>query len=148
MKLNEDMAITAEPWQQFLLALQAIIGTGAVFLAYTKDEYEGNSGRFLGFKRFGAGGECEYVLAPEDTYVRVKSHMHSAGKDLIEKPMSIYRDLCEHGIAKGYIGQTNGRNTRNRYLKRVKLHGHQVEMLVIDADSMERYIESIREESK
>ena len=148
MKLNEDMAIIAEPWQQFLFALQAIIGTGAVFLAYTKEEYEGNSGKFLGFKRLGAGGECEYVLVPEKTFAHVKSHMYSAGKTLIDKPMGIYRELCEHGIAKGYTGQANGRSTRNRYLKRIKLHGHLVEMLVIDADSMEQYIETMRGDAR
>ena len=36
----------------------------------------------------------------------------------------------------------------NRYLKRIKLHGHLVEMLVIDADSMEQYIETMRGDAR
>lgn len=148
MKQNEEMAIVAEPWQQFLLVLQNSIGTGRVFLANTKEEYEGNSGKFLGYKRLGKDGDCEYVFSPEETYAHVKAQLQSAEKKLIAKPLSIYHELCEHGIAKGYVEQANGRKTRSRYLKRIKLHGHQVEMLVISADAMEECITSIREGAK
>ena len=144
IKQNEDMAITAEPWQQFILVLQAGIGTGGFLLAYTKEEYEGNSGKFSGYKRLGKMGDIEYVLAPESTYAYVKGQMLSSEKKLVAKPMEIYRDLCAHEIAQGYNEQANGKSTRNRYLKRVKLHGHQVEMLVMSADAMERCIAELR----
>ena len=106
--------------------------------------YEGNSGKFSGYKRLGKMGDIEYVLAPESTYAYVKGQMLSSEKKLVAKPMEIYRDLCAHEIAQGYNEQANGKSTRNRYLKRVKLHGHQVEMLVMSADAMERCIAELR----
>lgn len=121
MKENEDMAIVAAPWQQFIVALQTGIGTGGIVLAYNKEEYEDNAGKFLGYKRRGKDGECEYVFVPETAFAYVRSHIQSTGKELVDKPTAIYRDLCENGIARGYKTQANGKNTRNRYLKRIML---------------------------
>lgn len=144
IKQNEDMAISSEPWQQFILTLQSSIGTGSFPIADTKEIYESHNGKFFGFKRCVKNEEMEYVLSPENTYTHVRTKMQEIEKQLVIKEMALYRDLCERGIAKGYVDQANGKKNRNRYLKRVMLHGHQVEMLIISVEAMEKAIEDIR----
>lgn len=146
LKANEDLAISSEPWQQFILFLQKGIGTGAGHLAGSKSEYESGSGKYIGFSRRARDGKMEYVLSPEATYAFVKLLMQNVDKKLIATPMSIFHDLYEHGISKGYANQSDGNKKRNRYLKRVMLHNHLVEMLIIVSEEMENAVKNLSEE--
>ena len=130
---NQEMAIQAEPWQQFLIALQKAISTGNAKLAYTKEEFEKNGKNYVGYHR----GD-EYVLTPDKVMALIKRQMWESGKGLVAEPITIYKEIFEHHISLGYDNQKDGRGrTRKRYLKRTKLNGHLVEMLVIPIESLE-----------
>lgn len=146
LRNNEDLAISSEPWKQFILFLQKGIGTGAGHLAGSKSEYESGTGKYIGFSRLSRDGKMEYVLSPEATYSFVKLLMQNVDKKLVATPMSIFHDLYEQGISKGYANQSCGKQKRNRYLKRVMLHNHLVEMLIISAEEMENAVKTILEE--
>lgn len=147
MKRNEEMAIVAEPWQQFLLTLQQGIAMNSIILAADKTEYESTGTKYLGFKRFEKGEE-EYVLPPSQIFIEVKRRLQEIGKDLVANDTAIFRELFMRSLALGYTNQDGRGSTRNRYLKRIKLHGHLVEMLVIPVEKMEREVEKIMTEGK
>lgn len=146
IKRNSEAAMISEPWQQFLLTLHQAIGTGSARITCTKADFESNDIKnCVGYKR-----DNEYVLEPTRVMSLVRRQMLESGKTLVSESNAIFKELFEHNISLGYDNQKDGRgNTRNRYLKRVKINNHLVEMLVISIDAMECFVTNLlREEEK
>ncbi|MBE8954920.1 MAG: hypothetical protein SR2Q5_04510 [Quinella sp. 2Q5] len=135
----------AEPWQQFLLTLQPLIATGAAPIAKEKDEFERNGNRYIGFQRIDKG-DAEYVLAVDKVVSVIRHQLLDSGRELVSDSTTIFKELLVHGVSKGYENKDGNGGTRKRYLKRVKLNGHLVEMLVLSRAAMERAIEKFLEE--
>lgn len=145
MLRNQSAAIVAEPWQQFLIILQQAIATSTILFAVSKDEFEQNGGRYAGFQRIDKD-DAEYVLAPDKVISTVRHLLTDSGRELVSDSTTIFKELMTHGISKGYENKDGNGGTRKRYLKRVKLNDHLVEMLVISKDAIERAIEKFLEE--
>ena len=143
---NQAAAIVAEPWQQFLMSLQQLIATGATPIALNKDEFEHSGGvRYIGFQRIDRG-DVEYVLSPEKAIAVIRRQMMESGKELVSDSTTIFKELLANGVSKGYENKDGNGGTRKRYLKRVKLNDHLVEMLVLSKSAMEKAIEGFLEE--
>ena len=136
LKNQNDVRIL-EPYQQFLMTLQQAIATGTLLIATTKEEFEKDGNRYVGFSR-PAEGDMEYVLNPYKTLNFVRRYLFDAGKELVSDATTIWKELFEHGISKGYVS-----GTRNRYFKRIKLHDNQAEMLVLSKMAFEKAIEKL-----
>lgn len=139
---NQNDVRTLEPYQQFLITLQQAIATGTVLVAHTKEEFEKDGNRYVGFSRPDKG-DIEYVLNPDKTLSFVRKHLLDIGKDLVSDSVTIWKELFERGISKGYINRDGNGGTRNRYFKRIKLHDNQAEMLVISKMVFEKAIEKL-----
>ena len=142
---NQTAATVAEPWQQFLVTLQQAIATSTALIAVTKDEFEQNGGKYVGFQRLDKDG-AEYVLSPDKVVATARHLLVDSGRELVSDSTTIFKELLNHGISKGYENKDGNGGTRKRYLKRVKLNDHLVEMLVLSKDAMERAIEKFLEE--
>ena len=142
---NQTAATVAEPWQQFLIILQQAIATGTALIAVNKDEFEQNGGKYVGFQRLDKD-DAEYVLSPDKVISTVRHLLTDSGRELVSDSTMIFKELLAHGVSKGYENKDGNGGTRKRYLKRVKLNDHLVEMLVISKDAMERAIEKFWEE--
>ena len=142
---NQTAATVAEPWQQFLVTLQQAIATSTALIAVTKDEFEQNGGKYVGFQRLDKDG-AEYVLSPDKVVATARHLLADSGRELVSDSTTIFKELLNHGISKGYENKDGNGGTRKRYLKRVKLNDHLVEMLVLSKDAMERAIEKFLEE--
>lgn len=140
MLRNQSAATVAEPWQQFLVTLQQAIATGTALISVSKDEFEENGGKYVGFQRFDKGG-AEYVLSPDKVISTARHLLTDSGRELVSDSTTIFKELLAHGVSKGYENKDGNGGTRKRYLKRVKLNGHLVEMLILSKDAMERAIE-------
>lgn len=145
MMKNQIAATVAEPYQQFLVTLQQAIATGSAQIAVSKDEFEKNGSHYIGFRRIDKG-DSEYVLAPDKVFSLVKHQLIDSGKELVSDATPIFKELFEHGISKGYDNKDGKGGVRNRYLKRVKLNGHQPEMLVVSVSAMEKCISDFLKE--
>lgn len=145
MLRNQSAAIVAEPWQQFLIILQQAIATSTILIAVSKEEFEQNGGRYAGFQKADKDG-VEYVLSPDKVVATVRHLIMDSGRELVSDSTTIFKELLAYGISKGYENKDGNGGTRKRYLKRVKLNGHLVEMLVLSKDAMERAIEKFLEE--
>ena len=128
-----------------MITLQQAIATGSAQIAINKEEFERNGSHYLGFHRVDKG-DSEYVLAPDKVFSLVKHQLIDSGKDLVSDATPIFKELFEHRISKGYENQSSKNGTRTRYLKRVKLNGHQPEVLVISIAAMEKFIEDFLKE--
>ena len=146
MLKNQMVATVAEPWQQFLITFQQAIATGTTLIAVSKEEFEQNGGRYVGFQRTDKDGDIEYILSPDKLMSTVRHQMLDSGRALVSDSTTIFRELLEHDISKGYNNKDGNGGTRKRYLKRVKLNGHLVEMLILSKDAIERTIEKFLEE--
>ena len=146
MLKNQMVATVAEPWQQFLITFQQAIATGTTLIAVSKEEFEQNGGRYVGFQRTDKDGDIEYILSPDKLMSTVRHQMLGSGRALVSDSTTIFRELLEHDISKGYNNKDGNGGTRKRYLKRVKLNGHLVEMLILSKDAIERTIEKFLEE--
>lgn len=144
MSENEEMVTTAEPWQLFILTLQRGIATGAILLANEKKEYETAGGKFIGYEHQD-NDSTEYVLDSTRVFSFVKHQLQELGKDFVTEPSNIFKDLFKNKISSGYSNKDGSGHIRQRYLKRVRLHGHQVEMLVISKEKMEKVIVELEE---
>ena len=142
---NQTSATVAEPWQQFLVTLQQAIATSTALIAVNKDEFEQNGGKYVGFQRLEKDG-AEYVLSPDKVVATARHLLVDSGRELVSDSTTIFKELLNHGISKGYENKDGNGGTRKRYLKRVKLNGHLVEMLVLSKDGMEKAIEQFLEE--
>ena len=142
---NQTAATVAEPWQQFLVTLQQAIATSTALIAVNKDEFEQNGGKYVGFQRFDKDG-AEYVLSPDKVISNARHLLADSGRELVSDSTTIFKELLAHGISKGYENKDGNGGTRKRYLKRVKLNGHLVEMLILSKDAMEKAIEQFLEE--
>lgn len=142
IKRNAEAAMISEPWQQFLLTLHQAIGTGSARMAHTKEDFADNGNgikNYIGYKR-----DNEYVFEPTRVMSLVRRQILESGKELVADSTAIFKDLFENNISRGYGNQKDGRgSTRNRYLKRVKINGNMVEMLVISIDEMECFVNKI-----
>ena len=145
MLRNQTAATVAEPWQQFLVTLQQAIATSTALIAVNKDEFEQNGGKYVGFQRLDKDG-AEYVLSPDKVVATARHLLADSGRELVSDSTTIFKELLNHGISKGYENKDGNGGTRKRYLKRVKLNDHLVEMLVLSKDAMERAIEKFLEE--
>ena len=145
MLRNQTAATVAEPWQQFLLTLQQAIATGTALIAVNKDEFESNGGRYIGFQRIDKS-EVEYILSPDKAIAIIRHQIMDSGRELVSDSTAIFKELLTHGVSKGYENKNGNGGTRKRYLKRVKLNEHLVEMLVLSKNAMERAIEKFLEE--
>lgn len=76
----------------------------------------------------------------------VKHQLIDSGKDLVSDATPIFKELFEKGISKGYDNKDGKGGVRKRYLKRVKLNGHQPEVLVISIAAMEKTISDFLKE--
>lgn len=77
----------------------------------------------------------------------VRRQLLDSGQELIAESTAIFKELREHGISKGYDNQQDGKgNVRKRYLKRIKINGHLIEMLVISVVAMKNAIEDYLKE--
>ncbi len=84
---------------------------------------------------------------PPDKVISNARHLLAdSGRELVSDSTTIFKELLNHGISKGYENKDGNGGTRKRYLKRVKLNDHLVEMLVISKEAMERTIEKFLEE--
>ena len=142
---NQIAATVAEPYHQFLITLQQAIATGSAQIAINKDEFEKNGSHYIGFHRVDKG-DSEYVLAPDKVFSLVKHQLIDSGKDLVSDATPIFKELFEHRISKGYDNKDGKGGVRKRYLKRVKLNGHQPEVLVISVAAMEKTISDFLKE--
>ncbi|MBR4152006.1 MAG: hypothetical protein IKT98_03530 [Selenomonadaceae bacterium] len=145
MLRNQSAATEAEPWQQFLVTLQQAIATGTTLIAVNKDEFEQNGGRYAGFQRIDKG-DAEYVLSPDKVISIARHLLTDSGRELVSDSTTIFKELLNHGVSKGYENKDGNGGTRKRYLKRVKLNGHLVEMLVLSKDALEKAIEKFLQE--
>lgn len=145
MLRNQAAATVAEPWQQFLLTLQPLIATGAASIAKEKDEFERNGNRYIGFQRIDKG-DAEYVLAVDKVVSVIRHQLLDSGREIVSDSTTIFKELLAHGVSKGYENKDGNGGTRKRCLKRVKLNGHLVEMLVLSKAAIERAIEKFLEE--
>ena len=145
MLRNQTAATVAEPWQQFLVTLQQLIATGSALIAVTKEEFEQNGGRYIGFQRADKDG-AEYILSPDKSVGMIRRQLSDLGHELVSDSTPIFKELLAHGISKGYENKDGNGGTRKRYLKRVKLNDHLVEMLVLSKEAMEKAIAKFLEE--
>ena len=144
MERNEEMATNLEPWQIFIEALQSAIGTGRVALAEDRREFLNNPKHFHGFKQVSAGShEVEYVLLPNEIMPLLHKQISDSGKVITISSSKLFRELFEHGISLGYHNQADGKRSRNRPLKKMKLNDHWVELLVIPANYLEDAVNRI-----
>lgn len=144
MLRNQAMATTAEPWQLFIITLQKLIATGEILIAVDKNEFEQNGKSYTGFQR-SKKDDVEYILKSDTIFSIIKNKLDKE-RELVSDSNTIFKELLKHGISRGYDNQDGNGGTRKRYLKRVKLNGHNVEMLAISRDSMERAIKEFLEE--
>lgn len=134
MLRNQTAATVAEPWQQFLIIMQQAIATSTILIAVSKEEFEQNGGRYTGFQK------TDKVIST------VRYLLTDSGRELDSDSTTIFKELLNHGVSKGYEKKDGNGGTRKRYLKRVKLNGHLVEMFVLSKDAMEKAIEKFLEE--
>ena len=128
MLRNQTAATVAEPWQQFLVTLQQAIATSTALIAVNKDEFEQfeqNGGKYVGFQRLDKDG-AEYVLSPDKVVATARHLLADSGRELVSDSTTIFKELLNHGISKGYENKDGNSGTRKRYLKRVKLNDHLV----------------------
>ena len=145
MLRNQTAATVAEPWQQFLVTLQQAIATSTALIAVNKDEFEQNGGRYIGFQRLDKDS-AEYVLSPDKSVAIIRHQLSDSGHELVSDSTTIFKELLANGISKGYENKDGNDGTRKHYLKRVKLNGHLVEMLVLSKNAMEKAIDKFLEE--
>ena len=143
--INQNNAKVVEPYQQFLMTLQQAIATGTVLVATCKDDFEKDGNRFVGFYRQDKG-DIEYVLNPDKALSFVRRHLLDTGKELVSDSSTIWKELFEHGISKGYSNKDGNGGMRNRYFKRMKIHDSQAEMLVLSKSALEKTLENLLKE--
>ena len=139
---NQDLATIVEPWQQFLTMLHRCIATGELHLARDKSEFERATATYIGYKRTENNDE-QIVLSPDKIFAMIKHKLQESGKTFITDPTHIFRELFERGISYGYQNQNDRNGGRNRYLKRIKVNGRQIEMLIISVYKLDMVIEEI-----
>lgn len=127
---NQTAATVAEPWQQFLVTLQQAIATSTALIAVNKNKFEQNGGKYVGFQRLDKDG-AEYVLSSDKVVATARHLLADSGRELVSDSTTIFKELLNHGISKGYENKDGNGGTRKRYLKRVKINNPLVEMLVL-----------------
>lgn len=141
MRQNDELVNELEPWQQFLTTLQRTIADGNIIIASNKAKYEDNGKSYIGYD---SDDHSQYIISPSKIMHFVESKLRKVGKTF--NKTQILKKLYEEGISKGYIHKDERGGERTRYLQRIQLNGHLVEMLRIDKNAMENSIKKFKED--
>lgn len=87
---NQTAATVAEPWQQFLVTLQQAIATSAALIAVNKDD----------------------VLSPDKVVATTRHLLMDSGSELVSDSTTIFKELLNHGVFKGYENKDGNGGTR------------------------------------
>lgn len=115
--------------------MQRGIADGNILLASNKEEYERNGKKYIGYNN---NDYSQYILSPQKIVDFVELKLRKAGKNF--NKTQILKKLYEEGISKGYVHKDERGSERTRYLQRIKLNDHLVEMLRIEKNAMEQSI--------